>query len=139
MTTYISIADDITDLNIQAIHKAKGDVVIVHSICTTIAGRKLLARKLKRRGCRPEVVHTLGWATSNPNAEADSKACSQSPSLERSPASPEALTAAIDKPVQVTVLERQISEPLVPREPDAPMATSKSSRRKRKRTTPSDS
>ncbi len=125
MTTYISIADDITDETLRKIEDAKGDVVVVHAICRTIMGRRKLARILKRKGCRTEVVHRLGWATSSPAVRARSKPCSLSPSAQPLPPPPQ----------PVLMVDTHEESPSAA----APTETSKLSRRKRKRTTPSDS
>lgn len=126
MATYISIAEDITDDTLRQIEAADGDVIVVHAICRTIQGRRKLARILKRRGCRPETVHRLGWATASPATAARLRPCSLSPS--RQPSSP---LKSPEPVVMVDALEEPPSEA-------APTATSKSSRRKRKPTTPSD-
>lgn len=138
MDTYISIADDITDDTLRQIEAANGDVVVVHAICRTIEGRRKLARMLKRRGCRTDVVHRLGWATASPVIEARSETCSFSPSSQ--PSSPPKSESVSDPTPEIGAqppIEPTESEP--PSDRDAPTATSNSSRQKRKRITPSDS
>ena len=135
MPTYISIADDITDDTLRQIQTADGDVIVVHAICRTISGRRKLARILKRRGCRTEVVHRLGWATASPATKAKSERCSFSPSSQPS-SPPKSETTSDQPPPQPVVMVATLEEP--PSEA-APTATSKSSRRRRKQTTPSDS
>lgn len=70
-TTYISIGDDVTKDDAKAIESAaqSGPVVVVHSICQTIPGRRRLAQRIKTMGCNPDVARNLGWATSRPQLE----------------------------------------------------------------------
>ncbi len=132
MATYISIAEDITDETIRQIEAADGDVVVVHAICGTIPGRRKLARILKRRGCRTEAVHRLGWATASPATEARLKPCSLSPSP--SPSQP--------RDYEPGIMIDALEDPSPPKHRKARRArvgTSSSSRRGPKPTTPSDS
>ncbi len=134
MATYISIAEDITDENLRQIEAADGDVVVVHAICGTIPGRRKLARILKRRGCRTDVVHRLGWATASPANEAESEPCSFSPSVQPSASQPQDFEPVI----MIDALE-DTSRPKPRKTRRARVATSSSSRRGPKPTTPSDS
>lgn len=66
---YLQIADDITTDDVKSIHDAiaqGGVVYVVHSICRTLEGRRTMIRRLKRAGCKPDIVRNLGWATAFP-------------------------------------------------------------------------